>query len=646
MTNKITPRIAFKHVLEELSVNRKDPCEVIRELISNSYDARASGMWYAPLIEERGFVFLDDGTGMSLDDDPVHLISPFASFFSIGCSTKTRGAQVGHKCQGSKLCFASQRILLVTKTQHDAKWHTKQIENPLSTINEDYDLTPEATDQPELALAALLPSADERSTQALDAIKDVLSKIETGSLIVVIGLKTSEYEKHFDTYTTEIRRSYIWNYIRHSTKHGDTCQLGHSGFKPRDKKNIEARAAEPAALSLFTGDKGWVGIPHGYPYLPLASSTDAPSPKNISRLRDGRFQAREARQVKHAGRDYAFILAVDGRRRRLNEYSALGRERDSASGVRLTDQCGTFISSHGIKCAPFNDIFDQPGLAEFRCLKDANAQIHYSLFIDGPFELVTNRNAVEQRALNTLSDNEFIKKLNQFLTDAKVRSPVLDELITRLTNERTEADLNAAMDKIRAIKAAISDRERFSIDLDPKDPDTAVTMFVPRAGEEHGTGALYAMLALLANAQPDRVPEHLRDLWLRPLTFSGVGIDAVAVPYGESKSGEADRMMLEYKQSLGKSDSYNHPLFETDQIVAWEVTLKIGDSVEDDFEIYGSASEIPGIDPSIALQLDGLESRDDQTYNHRVVIVSLRELARKTFDLRYRTPPPRKNGKK
>lgn len=35
------PTISYTHILSELSVNRKDPCEVIRELISNSYDAKA-----------------------------------------------------------------------------------------------------------------------------------------------------------------------------------------------------------------------------------------------------------------------------------------------------------------------------------------------------------------------------------------------------------------------------------------------------------------------------------------------------------------------------------------------------------------------------------------------------------------------------
>lgn len=44
------PDISYTHVLSELSVNRKDPCEVIRELISNSYDAQASIIEIYPLL--------------------------------------------------------------------------------------------------------------------------------------------------------------------------------------------------------------------------------------------------------------------------------------------------------------------------------------------------------------------------------------------------------------------------------------------------------------------------------------------------------------------------------------------------------------------------------------------------------------------
>jgi DNA mismatch repair ATPase MutL len=61
------PEISYTHVLSELSVNRKDPCEIIRELISNSYDAEASIIEIYPLLQSQyqGFIFFDNGIGLS-----------------------------------------------------------------------------------------------------------------------------------------------------------------------------------------------------------------------------------------------------------------------------------------------------------------------------------------------------------------------------------------------------------------------------------------------------------------------------------------------------------------------------------------------------------------------------------------------------
>src|SRR5690349_21739484 len=99
------PQIEFRHVLGELSVNRNDPCEVLRELISNSYDARAKRITYIPLKDQQGLIFFDDGVGLD-HESAVNGITPWEAFFSIGKSTKKQGDSIGYKCQGSKLCFA------------------------------------------------------------------------------------------------------------------------------------------------------------------------------------------------------------------------------------------------------------------------------------------------------------------------------------------------------------------------------------------------------------------------------------------------------------------------------------------------------------------------------------------------------------
>ena len=104
------PIISYNHILSELSVNSQDPCEVIRELISNSYDAEASQIQIYPITTERekGFIFFDDGIGLN-ETEETNGITPYRAFFSIGKSTKVQGDYIGYKCQVSKLCFASKK---------------------------------------------------------------------------------------------------------------------------------------------------------------------------------------------------------------------------------------------------------------------------------------------------------------------------------------------------------------------------------------------------------------------------------------------------------------------------------------------------------------------------------------------------------
>ena len=87
MVNPKYPVISYSHILSELSVNRKDPCEVIRELISNSYDAHASNIEIYPLLQEKGFIYFDDGIGLN-ETQEINGITPYVAFFSIGKSTK------------------------------------------------------------------------------------------------------------------------------------------------------------------------------------------------------------------------------------------------------------------------------------------------------------------------------------------------------------------------------------------------------------------------------------------------------------------------------------------------------------------------------------------------------------------------------
>lgn len=65
----LKPKISYTHALKkEISVNRDDPCEVVHELVSNSYDAEAREIYIWPIPISRSLVFFDIGKGISSKD--------------------------------------------------------------------------------------------------------------------------------------------------------------------------------------------------------------------------------------------------------------------------------------------------------------------------------------------------------------------------------------------------------------------------------------------------------------------------------------------------------------------------------------------------------------------------------------------------
>lgn len=194
------PQIEFKHVLGELSVNRNDPCEVLRELISNSYDAQASHIVYMPLKDRQGLVFLDDGTGLD-HQTAVNGITPWEAFFSIGKSTKKQGDSIGYKCQGSKLCFACARILVAsTSDRKVGHWRHKTIDNPRTNLDTNFDISPEHTTDINSVLDKFVSGSTADTAAAISQLK---ARLAGGSLnasitlILIDGLETEGYSKHF-----------------------------------------------------------------------------------------------------------------------------------------------------------------------------------------------------------------------------------------------------------------------------------------------------------------------------------------------------------------------------------------------------------------------------------------------------------------
>jgi hypothetical protein len=631
----LLPSIDYKHVLSELSVNREIPCEVIRELISNSYDAAAKNIAYAPLSQYEGFLFYDDGIGLSREAK-VNGISPYEAFFSIGKSTKVMGDQIGYKCQGSKLCFACNRFAIITRDKEDQEWHFFSIENPKVNLSLHSEITPKATSTPWDDLFTFFSSPDERTTRILNQFNQGFFEEKfkkSGVLVVILHFECEEYIKYFNELNpSEYEKSYLYNYVRFFTKHGDVNFLDENqGFSRKNVLEFSKIKSKKNDIHfrIWCGIE-WKSIPQGYPYLEVESEKSS-SPKIVSDLRYGRFSSRHASVVEFNQRKYSLIFAIDGNKRALEGYSNLGRKGSNKSGIRLTDQRGTFIASHGIKSCSYNDLFNHPLLSDFSVLQDLKAQLHYIFIIDGSFSLVTNRNEITEETLATLKSSEFVEKIKSFLENSK-RAEVFNELILRLNRDASDIDLDKAIKSVNELKSSVQKRERFRV----KSIDYLADKWFlsPTSGEEHWVGSLYAIFSNFVKLQ-----NPYFEFWNRPITYSARGIDSLGQNLNERTLSKSTLKSIEYKFIFSNKDTFNHPLHLTDVIICWEVDISdLAKPVTDSYERFGGLTRKnhEGLD---YFEISNVQSKLGDIYdNHQIIVLSLKTLLNLSFDISFTSP--------
>ncbi|RQT40291.1 ATP-binding protein [Burkholderia contaminans] len=621
------PSIEFKHVLGELSVNRNDPCEVIRELISNSYDANAKNLFYAALQDTNGFIFFDDGEGLSTDKK-INGITPWEAFFSIGKSTKKKGDAIGYKCQGSKLCFACARIFVASKiSKKSNQWNYKIVENPRNNLDVDYDIDPTKTSDISEEIRGFIGTVSSATSKALEALEKFTASPEsgTGTLIIIGGLDTENFGKYF-TMNAKAPESYLYNYIRFYTRHGDIRKItADQGFTA----NQIAQIAQPAAanFSVFSNKKLF-SIPFGYPYLDtMDADVNVKTPSQVSRLRDGRFFSRSAKSFSVGGNKYSIVFSVDGNRRAHEEYSNLARKGQSKSGIKLSDHRGVFVSVKGIKICKYLDLL--LSLEDYSILSEGDSPSHYAIIIDGDFDLVTNRNALSKKAYDTLSDPEFIKKVKEFLDAQRTKDKIFFELVSRLRRESSENLLNEQIEILNESRNNLKRRERFRIeDLSGK----RHLFLSPLPGEEYLVGVLYAMLGYFVPVDSD-----YREYWRQIITFSTQGIDSLAyIDPDSSNPLKAENIQaVEYKYEFNNFGPFNHALAVVDYIVAWEVNVDVNNPVRDSFTCFGKIRET---DIPFVWEIHDIENDEGGEYPTVVRVIELKELIRQTFDTDFKSP--------
>jgi hypothetical protein len=645
------PLQSFQHTLREISVNRSDPCELVRELISNSYDAEATEILVCPLVQKKGLLFFDNGVGLSVSEkDKRNDVLPYIAFFSIGQGTKTAGQQIGYKCQGSKLCFASHRFTLITRCEGESTYRYKVIDNPKQSLSLDYDITPAETSSPwQVLRKEILPDADERTTAILKTFDEEFfrKRFKRGTLILIEDFETDNYDSYFSV--EEPERNYLYNYIRYYTMHGDVRRVAkEQGFSQADVKAVRSliRPDVKVDLRLWMTPKGGVGslepVPQGWSYLPPPEEKTE-SPAVVHQLRNGRFHARHATTFKLADRHYSVILAIDGNRRALEGYKELGRQRSRRCGISLSDLRGVLLASKGIAVCQYRQLLDHPLLEEFKILQDGPE--HYALIVDGNFELVTNRDALAPSSLAILRSQEFVRQIRTFLADIKNSKDgdVLSQLMDRLNRETTRHEENQYIENNNRLRRELIERESFTV---PGVPSLAGRrLFTPLRGEEHFVGALYTMFAHLIP------PDHpLARYWIRPLTFAGLGIDALAVEDEGKGFVNGNLKSVEYKYSFSADEEFNHPLNVTDRIICWQMSPPMaGSTIQDIYNyqgILGQSIVHEGRVLGTVVQ-DIQHMRELRQLSHEVLVLDLRALLEASFKVSFRPGvKPAKSGVK
>jgi len=675
----LKPKINYFHVLAELSVNSKYPCEVIRELISNSYDARATELRYYPLLqpELEGFIFFDNGTGMS-HTTQVNGTSPYESFFSIGYSTKTLGDCIGYKCQGAKLAFACKKFLLITRCEDEEEWRYKIIANPREELTKDTDISPHHTSEPWIILRENITRKPNKNTQRIFHTlgQDFFeTSFRSGTMIVVLGFEGSgsgqeTFSRYFGTKNDlatiqggipKYEFSYLWNYIRFYTRHGDVRILNadQTGFSNRHRDIVEApvvRQTPPPRFDIWVdenidaGKDGFMDqlkeIPAGFPYLEKPKGIPL-GPKDVAQISSARFCARHAGTSEHNDQIYTWILAIDGNRKALDEYITLNRSGKSPrSGLSLTEQRGIFLCSQGIKICAFPKLFENPDPGtddKYSTLSESKATPHFLFLLDGPFELVTDRNNVKASDINTLMDSNFRQHLRKALNgiynggeakrDGIDHNAVFHSLIDRLGADIVSSVVERELTKIEGTKKGLPERGCFTIKSGPLQEQSFV---YPGEGEENWVGALYTLFSHLAPQTAKYPQSGYKDLWVRPVNMAGVSIDALALPVGVKGIPRDHLKGLEYKRRFSHEDTFNHPLLALHYIVCWEF-LKApeeGTWVHDSFDYMGRIAFSDSYDPRIAYELAKIQQKDrtNPKQGHVVKVISLKELIKDTFD--------------
>ena len=636
------PLVNYRFLLKELSINKLFPCEIIRELVSNAYDANAKNIDIYPLPQFKGFIFIDDGIGLSEDCLPGDLASAYVAFFSIGVSTKIEGDLIGYKGHGTKLCFASGKFGLVTKNRSEPNFRTLILDNPKDNLSDNLPIDPIRTAEPWNVIKSMLRSPNEHTIHVLRHLNErFFRNFKQGTVIIILDYELDDFDKFFNPSETNVLQHYLATYIRSATKHGDPrdTKPTQTGFSPTIQRSLDHSLNFKKGVKLSIFIKGrFHSIESGFFWINKPTSNLANIvPMAPRRLRSGRFWERHSKYFEYNGKKYSFILAIDGCARALDELPFLNRRgaHGERSGIKIEANRGLLVYSHGVRICQYSEIFSHPLLTDRYGELDTDAgKSHYTFVIDGPFDLMSNRNDIVGDRNNVFRDNPFILMIKEFLDKLFEKETVFFSLVERLNHAVEDARLDQETEASDELMASVKNRLQYTF-LDIPILDKKI-IFEPLPAEEHGVGALYMMLCHFVT--PD-LP--FSNYWNRAITFSAQGIDSLAVNRKESFA-QTDLLSIEYKFEFDCCDIFNHSFRLTDYIICWKISPVDNGTIVNDKHRWGGRVALKPELEDFGIQIIDITDLDSHVIpDKRIVVISLEKLMKKTFKVKTIAPAVR-----
>ncbi|MDN3956160.1 ATP-binding protein [Sporolactobacillus laevolacticus] len=174
----IRPSVDETQEFIEITNDFSNPLELVREAISNSFDAKANTIWISfDVIREYGESVLeiklkDNGKGM--DKEGLH------SFFDLGNSSRRGDSEsIGEKGHGTKIYLNSKSIEVITQKSNEK--YTAVVQEPYKTL---YD----------------------RQIPIVQVTKETLKVSDYGTEIIIKGYNNNRRNK----FTHEILKDYIY----------------------------------------------------------------------------------------------------------------------------------------------------------------------------------------------------------------------------------------------------------------------------------------------------------------------------------------------------------------------------------------------------------------------------------------------------